>query len=183
MSKSWRTVWVGLDPWDRAFKGLPFRRGQPNSLTPLTAQVEVLLKDAAGRTTVSATNEQQSPLQNQGAHAPRSNGQTASRQDSTFHASIDTSFENDALNPLNWGFPGGDPGVVPEGLPGSGVNETSPDGDGPGHQPAAAGWGNIFTLPSEAHKPRAENAGATNYELLGLGLFESLPPTEMIEEL
>lgn len=33
------------------------------------------------------------------------------------------------------------------------------------------------------HRPRAEDAGASRNELLGLGLFEALPPTEMIEDL
>ncbi|ROW17792.1 hypothetical protein VPNG_00707 [Cytospora leucostoma] len=33
------------------------------------------------------------------------------------------------------------------------------------------------------YEPRVETAGAARNELLGLGLFEALPPTEMIEEL
>lgn len=40
-----------------------------------------------------------------------------------------------------------------------------------------------FNIPDMQYQPRAENAGATNYELLGFGLFEALPPAEMIEEL
>lgn len=40
-----------------------------------------------------------------------------------------------------------------------------------------------FEMPHVQFQPRAENAGATSYELLGLGLFEALPPTKMIEEL
>lgn len=141
----------------------------------------MLLKDAVGQTTatVPETTKQQSPSQDQGAHlhGPQSNAHIASRPDSTFHTSIDTSFENGALNSLNWGFS--------EGLSDSCVNGITPDSDGPEPhaEPVPPGWGSIYALPSEANKPRAENAGATSYELLGLGLFESLPPPEMIEEL
>lgn len=45
------------------------------------------------------------------------------------------------------------------------------------------GQGMPFSLPDMSYKLRAENAGVTNWELLGMGLFEALPPTEMIEEL
>lgn len=45
------------------------------------------------------------------------------------------------------------------------------------------GQGIPFSLPDMSFKTRAENAGSTNWELLGMGLFEALPPTEMIEEL
>lgn len=45
------------------------------------------------------------------------------------------------------------------------------------------GQGMPFSLPDMRYKPRGENAGTTNWELLGMGMFEALPPTEMIEEL
>lgn len=40
-----------------------------------------------------------------------------------------------------------------------------------------------FNIPDMQYQSRAENAGATGYELLGFGLYEALPPAEMIEEL
>lgn len=40
-----------------------------------------------------------------------------------------------------------------------------------------------FVTPDMGFQSQAANAGATSYELLGLGLFEALPPTEMIEDL
>lgn len=40
-----------------------------------------------------------------------------------------------------------------------------------------------FNIPDMQYQSRGENAGATSYELLGFGLYESLPPAEMIEEL
>lgn len=45
------------------------------------------------------------------------------------------------------------------------------------------GQGIPFSLPDMSYKPRAGNAGPTSWELLGMGMFEALPPTEMIEEL
>lgn len=47
--------------------------------------------------------------------------------------------------------------------------------------PASAGV--PFNIPDMQYQSRAENVGATSSELLGLGLFEALPPSEMIEEL
>lgn len=40
-----------------------------------------------------------------------------------------------------------------------------------------------FSLPNMSYNLRADNAGPTSWELLGMGLFEALPPTEMMEEL
>lgn len=45
------------------------------------------------------------------------------------------------------------------------------------------GQGMPFSLPDMSYKSRAGNPGATSWELLGMGMFEALPPTEMIEEL
>lgn len=83
-----------------------------------------------------------------------------------------SSFENATSIPLGWDFetnvPASGPDVNGNNLPG----------------PSPAAWGNMFSFPDEQYKPRAEEpTSTTGYELLGLGLFEALPPAEMIEEL
>lgn len=117
-----------------------------SSLTHICiAQVEVLLKDAAGKIeSIRPNNSSPGAPQEPKGKAARGNVQ-------------------------------GDPGLKEHPPLSNGASDpfrsTSPP----------AGVGMPFEFPDL--QPRAANAGATSYELLGFGLFEALPPTEMIEEL
>ncbi|KAF3770235.1 hypothetical protein M406DRAFT_236620, partial [Cryphonectria parasitica EP155] len=124
-----------------------FKRRNVKELEERLAQVEVLLKDAAGKT------------------GPAPEG-SSDRQE----GSIDSSRQKFTDESLNWSF-------ADNNVPGLGENVNSHSNVPP------MGWGAPFTTPDMRYKPRQENAGATSYELLGLGLFEALPPTKMIEEL
>lgn len=111
------------------------------------AQVEVLLRDAAGK--IESTRPEDNvpgPPQGHDGKASQGNASEDPGQDER------SSFGNDANGSFSWTSP-----PVVAGLP--------------------------FEVPDMQYQPRAANAGATSYELLGLGLFEALPPTEMIEEL
>lgn len=120
----------------------------------LTAQVEVLLRKSAEKAAgASATDA--SP---QNGNASHRNVQSGSG--STPGVAVFSSFGNDANGSLNWNLGAGRNDALP--LEQSGVP---------------------FEMPDMEYQPRVEAAGATSYELLGLGLFEALPPTEMIEEL
>lgn len=60
------------------------------------------------------------------------------------------------------------------------INGTTPDDV---NEPLPGAWGNTYSFSGKQYKPQADPPGAAGYELLGLGLFEALPPPEMIEEL
>lgn len=40
-----------------------------------------------------------------------------------------------------------------------------------------------FSIPDMRHKPTTHTDGPTTYELLGTGMYEALPPADMIEDL
>lgn len=142
------------------------------------AQVEVLLKDAAGKTAAPVANGRSGTSGDQDVpvavpvSVPQKDKQGASiPAPSDFHTSVEAPLEASTDHPMNWDF-----GTE---LPGPNMNEGTSGVNGPG----IPGWGSIYTLLGGDPKPRSENAGTTSYELLGLGLFESLPPFEMIEDL
>lgn len=87
------------------------------------------------------------------------------------HSTHGVSFVNAASIPLGWDFETSSPNV-------NGDNPPDPVG------PSPPSWGHTFSFPDEPFKPQAEEpTSAAGYELLGLGMFEALPPAEMIEEL
>lgn len=142
----------------------------------LTAQVEVLLKDTVGRTARKARevgHEQQNELQNKQQHkeqnAPRcqkAEAPQATVQDGPAPAP-DPEF---TVPPFNlFGNSSDSPNLEFE----AGGNTNSPE----------TLSGVPFKMTDMRYEPREENAGVTSNELLGLGLFEALPPTQMIEEL
>lgn len=108
------------------------------------AQVEVLLKDAAGKT--DSTRPDSRPGDEGNLRAPQESSRSVSGSQET------SPFDNGTTGSFNWTPP-----------------------------PASAEV--PFNIPDMQYQPRTENAGATSYELLGFGLFEALPPAEMIEEL
>ncbi|ROW12659.1 hypothetical protein VMCG_00177 [Cytospora schulzeri] len=151
-----------------------FKRRNVKELEERLAQVEVLLKDAAGKAAAfGGTNVQSDPFPDEGFGVVEDDAQNTFLPDPGFHGSGIPPDPDAATDPLNWNFESGVHGVP--GVPGvsgfSGCNGTPHTSSVP------------FTMPDMHHEPRAENAGATRHELLGLGLFESLPPAEMIEDL
>lgn len=133
----------------------------------VVAQVEVLLKDAAAKTpAVSEANAARDgdgikDGVKDGVNQPGSQPVAAPElgdtimPDTTYLASGDG---NVFPSPMSWNF-----------------NNTKPS--------TSDGLGMPFSLPDMSYKPRAEYADATSWELMGMGLFEALPPAEMIEEL
>lgn len=129
----------------------------------LPAQVEVLLHDAVGKTERTAPeSKRQRPSQDHDGTAARGREQGDSGPD--IRPGIPT-FSNGAGESFNWAF----------GADGTGATS--------GGRSPPAPPGPSFELPDMNLPPRAANAGPTGYELLGLGLFEALPPAELIEEL
>ncbi|KAJ4391757.1 hypothetical protein N0V93_005377 [Gnomoniopsis smithogilvyi] len=124
-----------------------FKRRNVKDLAERLAQVEVLLKDAAGKIESTRPEEKRARAhQDHDGKAAQGNAQDdAAPKDHV-------PFGHGADGSSSWTSP---PGIA--GLP--------------------------FEMPDMQYQPRAANAGATSYELLGLGLFEALPPAEMIEEL
>lgn len=140
---------LSLEPAVRSWTGL--------TETLITAQVEVLLKDAPNKASASEADPQNvSPPQ----------GQSAPDQDSR-----QPSIQDASDGAFSWNYASGVPGPSANNVPG-GSNQ------GP-RRPVYP----EFSMAGMNHRPRAENAGASRNELLGLGLFEALPPTEMIEDL
>ncbi|KUI65341.1 Transcriptional activator protein acu-15 [Cytospora mali] len=147
-----------------------FKRRNVKELEDRLAQVEVLLKDAAGKTAPSGTSVPGASLPDQGPSASEDRAQSRVQPDPGLHSSDIPSVPNVADDAFNWDSRDGvsDPmvdDVFPNGY------ESHPTNPMP------------FSMPDMRYQPRAENAGSTGNELLGLGLFETLPPTEMIEDL
>lgn len=121
----------------------------------------MLLRQSTEKTAASAAAKEASrrdATRGQNGNGPQRKGQNG--LDADPGVPMFPSFGDIANGSLNWGFEAGgncEPLVDPPGLP--------------------------FATPDMEFQPRVEAAGATSYELLGLGLFEALPPTEMIEEL
>lgn len=125
--------------------------------TLITAQVEVLLKDAPKKASFSeATPQNVSPPE--ASSAPGLGPQQSSIPDA-------------ADEPFSWNYGSGVPGPASTEVPGFNTQ---------GPQPPVYPE---FSMAGIKYRPRAEDAGASRNELLGLGLFEALPPTEMIEDL
>lgn len=141
----------------------------------LPAQVEVLLKDAAGEPASTGPNARNVPVVNRPPNPiTLDHDQSISLPVSGFHDHISDgiSFGNATSIPLGWDFETNVPASGPD------VNGNYPP------VPSPAAWGNMFSFPDEPYKSQAEEpTSAAGYELLGLGLFEALPPAEMIEEL
>lgn len=112
-------------------------------------------------------NASASPITTEVGPQEDTSGQNVNASGRTVHNGSDhnpgvatfSSLGNDASGSLNWDFEasGNDQTPLQSGVP--------------------------FEMPDMEYQSRNETAGATSYELLGLGLFEALPPTEMIEEL
>ncbi|KAK2604521.1 hypothetical protein N8I77_007445 [Diaporthe amygdali] len=139
-----------------------FKRRNVKELEERLAQVEVLLKDAPSKPKAAASSSEAAPQ-----NVTPAQGSSAPDQGSR-HSSV----PDVADNPYSWDYTGG--------VPGQGANG-SPSGSGRGSGPFAY-FDNLLSGASQ-RPPRADNAGASRNELLGLGLFEALPPTEMIEDL
>lgn len=121
---------------------------------PHIAQVEVLLKDAAGK--LESTGLEKS---DQRAWQDQSGNQGNVQGDS---------------NPLERpAFP----------TLGNGVNGNFSWASGADTNDTTTAAGVPFELPYMQQQSRSANAGVTSNELLSLGLFEALPPSELIEEL
>jgi hypothetical protein len=91
----------------------------------------------------------------------------------TAQESRNASAQDAADDPFSWNYGacGPRPGPDASGLP-----------DGNNQAPQRATYPE-FSMGGIKYRPRAEDAGASRNELLGLGLFEALPPTEMIDDL
>lgn len=130
------------------------------------------MRDAAGKTASLGVNGHDGPAGDQGAHVlAQSTCVPGSAFDDVGPDGVP--FANATEHPIDWDFP--------TGAPGANINGTTPDAG----EPPPPAWGiNVFSFPGEQYKPpREDPPGASCYELLGLGLFEALPPPEMIEEL
>lgn len=131
------------------------------------AQVEILLKDAAALPAASGISVPNDFFPDEGFGVAEDDAQnTSSLPDPGYNTSGIPPGPDAANESFGWNFGGGVP-AVPEFSAG---DKPQPEGV-------------PFTMPDMHHKPRAENAGTTRNELLGLGLFEALPPAEMIEDL
>lgn len=118
--------------------------------------MEVLLKDATGNKTPAG-------------------GEAGTRDGDTVHEyqpGLQAADSEKSVAP-DTGYLASDDGHVPADPMSWNYNNAKPSND----------QGMPFSMPDMNFKPRTENVGATNWELLGMGLFEALPPTEMIEEL
>lgn len=141
---------LSLEPAVRSWTGL--------TETLITAQVEVLLKDAPSKAASSSDADPQGVSPSQGQPAPGQAGRHSLIPDAS-----------DGAFSWNYGT----------GVPGPAANEATGGDDQEPRGPVCP----EFSMAGMKHRPRAENAGASRNELLGLGLFEALPPTEMIEDL
>lgn len=89
---------------------------------------------------------------------------------SGFHDPIEAPKEDGMHDPLTWSFADDSPRLNQYG-------NTASSGADP------SGCAVPFSAPDMQYKSGADGAGTASWELLGLGMFEALPPTEMIEEL
>ncbi|KAL1866224.1 hypothetical protein Daus18300_006888 [Diaporthe australafricana] len=136
-----------------------FKRRNVKELEERLAQVEVLLKDAPNKTASSA----EAALQSEYVSPPQ--GSSVPEQGSR-HSSVPEA----ADDPFNWSY-------------GTGVPGREADGVSSGNDRASRPYVYPDLMAEMKYRPRADDAGASRNELLGLGLFEALPPTEMIEDL
>ncbi|ROV90275.1 hypothetical protein VSDG_08186 [Cytospora chrysosperma] len=144
-----------------------FKRKNVKELEERLAQVEMLLKGTAGKAAASGTSVPNEAFPDEGFGVAEDDAQNTTLPGTGSH-NCGKSPDPDAANGLfSWNLGPGVPAVA--GF--SGGNRTQPTGPMP------------FTMPDMHHRPGAENDGATRNELLGLGLFETLPPSEMIEDL
>lgn len=147
-------------------------------LTIRIAQVEVLLKDAAGKTTGPvASGQNGAPGNHDDVPVPvpvvnRPQEHVSGPATADFHTSLDIPFDSSTEHPMNWD--------LTTEIPSPNINDDDPPGIG---GPGLPGWGPTCTLTGDGYESRPGHAGKTSYELLGLGMFESLPPFEMIEDL
>lgn len=134
-----------------------FKRRNVKELEERLAQVEVLLKDAPNKPAPSSEADPQNVSPPQAESAPGQGSRHSPIADTSDGA-------------FSWNYAGG-VGPAANEIPGG--NEQGP------RRPVYP----EFSMAGMSHRPRAEDAGASRNELLGLGLFEALPPTEMIEDL
>ncbi|KAI3397017.1 hypothetical protein diail_11344 [Diaporthe ilicicola] len=138
-----------------------FKRRNVKELEERLAQVEVLLRDAPNK--AAGTSFEAAP-QNENVSPPQ--GSCIPEQDPR-HSSVPDA----ADDPFNWSYGTGVPGT-------GGVN-----GDPSGNDRPSRPYVFPDLMADMKRRPRPDDAGAARNELLGMGLFEALPPTEMIEDL